>query len=331
MLEIIASKHDVDASFWDLPSYFYTRNLDLEEVLCIPYTETRKGNVIGKVAWSHDTHNPRRMCQLALEISYTMKYPEYKAAEQEWVIRHSGVWHRFDVQTSQSTFVLFSPTPKSSGHQKAKEWLLNSENRNDSEPFWLHRLLFASYQPAWRQYIGALERKFLPIANSTFASFIDEPLRVGYDNLSALVSLETRFLQIPTILENVQGTLGELGVLLGSMSAAVAEHPGTMQLKNCERRCISYSKTATHLRERCNATARLLADTLSFRDQVVAKEQNGNMMQLNKSAVFITTLSLLYLPASFVAVSVFTPHRQTWFAANILFETVVLWNELLRL
>ncbi|RGP76505.1 zinc transport [Fusarium sporotrichioides] len=45
----------------------------------------------------------------------------------------------------------------------------------------------------------------------------------------------------------------------------------------------------------------LLANTLSFREQSLAKAQNTTMLRLNKSAVFITTLTLLYLPPSFVA------------------------------
>jgi len=47
-MDLVVSSHDIDESFWELPSCFYTRNLDLEEVHCVPYTETRKGDAIGK-------------------------------------------------------------------------------------------------------------------------------------------------------------------------------------------------------------------------------------------------------------------------------------------
>lgn len=72
-------------------------------------------------------------------------------------------------------------------------------------------------------------------------------------------------------------------------------------LQNLRRHCLANSRNAVYLQQRIRATARLLSDTLSFRDQIVAKEQNGTMLQLNKSAVFITMLTLMYLPASFVA------------------------------
>lgn len=76
------------------------------------------------------------------------------------------------------------------------------------------------------------------------------------------------------------------------------------QLQNDRRKCVGFFHNANHLQQRTEATAQLLANTLSFRDQVIAKEQNGNMLQLNKSAVFITILGLIYVPASFAAVSV---------------------------
>ncbi|KAK3381855.1 hypothetical protein B0H63DRAFT_214704 [Podospora didyma] len=281
MMEAIVSAHSVHASFWDITSCFYTRNLELEEVYCVPYTENRTGDVI--------------------EISYTVRYPEYKTADAKWVIRQTGLYHRFNAKTCSSTYVLLSPTPNSKLHQEAAAFLSTLTQGPETEPFWLHRLLFATYFPAWRRYIAALERQFLPIANSTFATYIDEPLRICYDNLSALVSLETRFLLVPAVLGAATETLDELAALLTGMSPAAAAHPGTQQLRNISRQCGGYCRAVTHLQQRTQRTAQLLSDTLLFRDQVVAKEQNGNMLQLNKSAVFITTLTLLYLPASFVS------------------------------
>lgn len=47
MMEHIVSKHGLKSAFWDVPSCFYIRNLDVEEVFCIPYTELRNGANIG--------------------------------------------------------------------------------------------------------------------------------------------------------------------------------------------------------------------------------------------------------------------------------------------
>ena len=219
------------------------------------------------------------------------------------MIRQSGVYHRFNAETHQSLFILLGPIPNSKGHQKAEEWLRSYHGDSEREPFWLHNILASVYFPAWRQYIAALEREFLPIGNSTFSTYIEEPLRVGYSNLNTLVSIDNRFLQTTTLLESTTEVLTEICALMTSVSTRTTEQHGTQQLRNTRRQCIAYSRTATHLHQRAQLTTQLLADTLSFRDQIVAKEQNGNMLKLNQTAVFITTLTLLYLPASFVTVS----------------------------
>lgn len=140
----------------------------------------------------------------------------------------------------------------------------------------------------------------MPIANTAFATFIEEPLRLSYDHLSTLSILEIRFLQVPAMIAATTDVIDELCELFDKMSRPRSE---SQDLRNHRRKCLIHSRTATHLKERVQTIARLLADTLLLRDQVVAREQNKNIFQLNKSAVFITTLTLLYLPASFLGVS----------------------------
>ncbi|CAJ2504033.1 Uu.00g114270.m01.CDS01 [Anthostomella pinea] len=279
LLELLVSKHDAHDSFRDITSCFYYRNDDVEENYCQPVTINRTGTTT--------------------EISYTIRYPELKSGGREWALRQSGLYHSFDTATAKSVSVLFSCTPNSAAHQKAKELLLAGGDDAPAKlrnPSWIHEVLFAAYYPAWRPYIASLELKLLPI----------EPLRVGYDNLSALVSLENRFLQIPQFLSHGEDVLRELVSVFGQDRAAAGVGPlptaaVVLQLENYRRRAQACSRTATSLHRRSQTTAQLLSDTLSFGDQIVAKEQNGSMLQLNKSAVFLTTLTLFYLPASFVA------------------------------
>ena len=172
-----------------------------------------------------------------------------------------------------------------------------------SDLFWLHRVLFTAYFPTWREYIAVQEQRFLPLAGSAIATFIDGPLGLGYDSLSTLNGLQTRFLEVPAILASATDILDELCTVISSCSAISTNHPGVQFFKNHRRKCIANSHNASHLQERTHIVSKLLADTLLFRDQVLAKEQNTNILQLNKSAVFITTLTLVYLPSSFLAVS----------------------------
>ena len=56
------------------------------------------------------------------------------------------------------------------------------------------------------------------------------------------------------------------------------------------------------LQQRSNNTATLLADTLQYRNQAVAQDQNGSMIILTRSAVFITIITLIYLPWTLITV-----------------------------
>ncbi|KAI2601966.1 hypothetical protein GGR54DRAFT_634369 [Hypoxylon sp. NC1633] len=283
LLELLVSKHDLSDSFWDLPSCFYHRNDDVEVNFCLPVTINRVGS--------------------SVEVSYTFRYPELKASDGQWAIRQTGLYYRFDTATSQTLSVLFSPTPSSAAHRKVEEMFLGIGHDPDAlhNPLRIHDLLFATYFPLWRQYVAFMESKLRPVTGTTFATFIEEPLRVGYDSLSTLVSLENQFLQAKTLISHGEDVLRELISIFGQEALETQSPQAMLPLDNHRHRAESYRRTATTLQRRSQTTAQLLADTLSFRDQVLAKQQNGSMLQLNKSAVFLTTLTLLYLPASFVA------------------------------
>jgi hypothetical protein len=296
MLQSTVDAHDIKnaETLWDLTSVFYTRNLKTEMVFCVPFTQTEDGDFIGMYTYSACNKKKRDEAE-KIEMAYTIRYPEYKPSDEEWTIRQSGVYHRLNRKTKQSLYIVFNPTPNSKLHQSL---LAHVQSDDSKSSFWLHQTLFATYVPAWRHYIASLERRFLPIANTASATYINEELRIGHAHLSSLISIQKDFLQISTILAAAGDVLTELNALISS-----DEIQETQKLKNIQRQCETYSRTATHLQQRVQITAQLLADTLLFRDQVLANEQNGNMLQLNRSAVFLTTLTLLYLPASFLTVS----------------------------
>ncbi|KAH7026590.1 uncharacterized protein B0I36DRAFT_366134 [Microdochium trichocladiopsis] len=281
MLQRIALEHRLGPAFLDLPSCFYNRNQATEEAYSLPI--------------SHNTDGSRT------ELTYTVRYPEFKQTDSKWAIRQSGVCHSYDRQTSQHLFVLFSPTPHSALQEQAERYLASKSEASQASAFWMHQLLFSTYYPNWRKYIASEEQVFLPISGTTFSTYIDQPLRFGYDQLSVLISLHNRFLQMPAMLAHGAEILDELDCVLGTTSSHTHNSQISAGFKNLRRHCHANSRNALYLQHRIQSTAKLLSDTLSFRDQVVAKEQNGTMLQLNKSAVFITMLTLLYLPASFVA------------------------------
>ncbi|KAJ5107216.1 hypothetical protein N7456_003891, partial [Penicillium angulare] len=279
MVKLIATEHEMDETFTQLPSYFYDRNRDLEKCVCLPFTQSRS--------------------LTSIQTSYTFKYPEHSPEHNTWSIRQTGVYHKRDMGKDQSTWVLFNPTPGSKGHCLVEEWIKSERREATYDPAWLHWTLFAAYMPPWRIYIADIERQVLDIANKISATSIHKPLELGHDHLKSLMRLETRLNESITILGSARNILTEVCDLL--QQDTESDTKGLDQLSNIRRQCGVYLDNATFLQKRVMSITQVLTHTVLFRDQVVAKEQNTHIFQLNKSAVFITTLTLLYLPASFLA------------------------------
>lgn len=74
----------------------------------------------------------------------------------------------------------------------------------------------------------------------------------------------------------------------------------------------AYNSNAAYLLDKVQATAQLLADTLNLKHQQTAQRVSENTLALNDAAVkdsatirVITVVTLVYLPANFIAVSSF--------------------------
>lgn len=48
MMEQLIDGFELGDLLWELASCFYVRNMDVEEVFCMPFTERRTGPVVGK-------------------------------------------------------------------------------------------------------------------------------------------------------------------------------------------------------------------------------------------------------------------------------------------
>jgi hypothetical protein len=145
-------------------------------------------------------------------------------------------------------------------------------------------------------------------ADTATATFIKETLRVNHDTLGKVRSLENRFLPMKAILENFVDVLDELKDLSGSLPADPTFSSSDLKvakprLENCRKQCLAYSRTAEFLQHRSDNTATFVADILDFKNQDVAQDQNVKMLTLTRSAVFITILTLIYLPWTFVSVN----------------------------
>ncbi|KAJ2994220.1 hypothetical protein NUW58_g1615 [Xylaria curta] len=167
------------------------------------------------------------------------------------------------------------------------------------DPFWAHRLIFSTYIPAWRHYMAWMEESLIKITNLTLIADIDREMRVNYEKLNTLYVLLNKLLQIPTLVSHSSDVL--YGLSSHFMGDVRLNATAIQQIKNFQRQTALYSRTATCLHQRAQTTAQLLSDTLSLREQTVAKSQAENMANLSKSTYWITIMGLLYLPTTLIA------------------------------
>jgi hypothetical protein len=285
MAKLIADRHDLSTSFWDLTSCFYLRRNDVEETFMVPFARHNTGH------WQ--------------EIAYSIRYPELKDGSEWTLRRQSAILHRLNTATSQSVFVLISPNPRPKMWTAMMEYLDSYPFQGSLSPFWPHQILLSQHLPAWRNFITSTEKELIPIADKVFTTELNEPLRVQYPTLRQLVSFEVRLAKAVAVLELTRILLSQLNTFVSTTTpdsmSDLATPELVTQIHNHQLQCDTYTTTAGFIRQRAQTLAQLLSSTLSFHDQNISNEQNANMFRLNKSAVFITTLTLVYLPASFVA------------------------------
>jgi hypothetical protein len=138
---------------------------------------------------------------------------------------------------------------------------------------------------------------------------MSETLRVNHETLVKIRSLESRFLPITGILENFKDVLDELESISTCLAASQAMSETTLKselrrFENQRKQCLANSRNAQFLQCQSHNTAVLLADTLAFKNQGTSQEQNRQMLTLTRSTVFLTILTLIYLPWTFVSVGI---------------------------
>ncbi|KAF5576378.1 zinc transport [Fusarium pseudocircinatum] len=139
----LVDKFKLSPSIWDVASCFYAKDFDVESTFCIPFTQSRDGPIT--------------------EVSYTIRYPEFKASQGTWIIRQSGIYQRFNHETQQNLCILFNPIPGSRLHQLVQDCVSKVSRNALKDVFWLHKEVFNTYFSFWRLYNVYLEKKLLPI------------------------------------------------------------------------------------------------------------------------------------------------------------------------
>ncbi len=144
---------------------------------------------------------------------------------------------------------------------------------------------------------------------------IDDNLLFSHSTLSALRRIEGRVLLLPSIFHSLIRDIELLGAFNDTFRSEGTcfdyNYRVTQEvLQNYAAVAAAYSQNAEYLRDKIRGTAELLSDTLNLKHQKIAQSISENTLALTNAAVkdsatirVITVVTLLYLPASFVAVS----------------------------
>lgn len=145
---------------------------------------------------------------------------------------------------------------------------------------------------------------------------IHERLQFSHSTLSEIRRLESRLLLLPPIFRSLIRTIDKLEAFMDTFRA-VDSKPFDLEqyrmtkevLHNYKDMTKEYSQNATFLHDKVRASAQLLLDTLNLKHQRIAQRTGEATLAINNSAAHdsatirvITIVTLLYLPATFVAV-----------------------------
>ncbi|CEN61098.1 hypothetical protein ASPCAL07763 [Aspergillus calidoustus] len=119
-----------------------------------------------------------RLNASSMEIMYIIKYAFQKPFEEKgkdnWVLRQTGVYQKYDIATKNSTLVFLNPTRECKFQERLMGLLQSPYKRTclQRNPLLVHNILFGTFFHAWRDYLKHLEGRILPIVSSLVDNFI---------------------------------------------------------------------------------------------------------------------------------------------------------------
>ncbi|KAF2837145.1 hypothetical protein M501DRAFT_995677 [Patellaria atrata CBS 101060] len=266
----------------------------------------------------------RQACQRSessFEISYQLMYVEpngRRLGRDPWSYRQTGLYHRYQAKGSTNIFVLLHPKSDSVVQQRIESCSRSPEEKQSlaEHPMYLHLIILKSYTAHWQSYIEDLAdglakiRSRILVLNVRESHFQPEKLQT-LRNLEDKISCKALRCLRSTV--KLVQTLKELNVgLEGNKDLEFEEK--TKQVHQAFRLIIhrleGHINAAEMLAERIQSTIGLFRDLLDLQNQAASDKLDNHMLKLTRESVddnatvrVITFVTLIYLPASFMAVS----------------------------
>lgn len=293
MLECIVNHHSIMLQVYDLIRCFKNRNIQTDDTFCCPV-------------------RTRRTSQ-ASEICYSYRYADIKmkAGAESWVVRQSGVYHKYVKESNQSTWIMLFPMPSSSIEKKIKEGIRDSDARSEvlSNHMLLHPMLLSTCLPNWRCYFEPFDHELADKYNQIATTRLDEPLSLDDEALRRVHHLEQELQPLRANFKHFERVLTHLQEINNRCFHLNTKKENINDtLINFVTEMSAYNENAEFLVRRAQGIAKQISQTLGLKNQSIAQEQSENVFKLTKSTVddsvtvrVITLVTLFYLPSSFIA------------------------------
>jgi secreted trypsin-like serine protease len=128
--------------------------------------------------------------------------------------------------------------------------------------------------------------------------------------LKRIRSLENRFIPLAAIFKSGQSSIQALSTLHATRYGLSEQNAGAhIAVQRCfeelERETTSYGNNVAFLLKKAKSTGQSISDTLNIKFQATSQELTHAAQQDSVAIRVITVVTLLYLPFTFVAVSLF--------------------------
>ncbi|OCK91162.1 uncharacterized protein K441DRAFT_642086 [Cenococcum geophilum 1.58] len=245
------------------------------------------------------------------EMQYVLSYVEEvrRHGSIKWTMRQIGVYHRYSSAEDKSLWILLFNRPNSVVQKRLETMIENCSGFRH-----IHLTILSAYFENWRWYLNDLGNDLETIVDIALTLDFTKPEHYTHGSalLSKLQHLQDKVLQVSARLKATKTTLSTLKEVNDSSFAPASDKQDVEsfggEIKIYETQVTGHLVSLELLQKRSQETLKMLGVALSLRIQATALGINNNMLSLTQDAVddsatvrVVTVVTLVYLPASFVA------------------------------
>ncbi|KAK3175305.1 hypothetical protein OEA41_002552 [Lepraria neglecta] len=244
------------------------------------------------------------------DLAYQIRYTEenHRSPDNPWSVRQTGVYHHHSSKNDFDLFILLHPLSESVLERQLLAFDTQSHASEIASicknPYRLHILPFATYLDNWRWYFRFLGEEFEERNDQVMTLDLKTSAAVtlSFDKVQGLRDLEDTALSLSAHCKS------SLRVIEAMRKISGADFQGVWSLNSYNEQLLGYIEDLLVLTSRIGNTIDLFAYALDLKNQYTAADTNQHVSKLAEDTThdtaavkWITYLTLLYLPGSFVA------------------------------